>query len=92
MKIMDTDKFITTAENRADQVLGYLYDGLSTKVYDGDADTVIHNIKTVLDLKSLIKSLYERGTVTISNLNWNNFYDAATAIDSSCQGRRIIEN
>ena len=85
--LVDIDSLMKAAQKRAEDVLDFLYDGLSTKVYDGEACEMITHIKNVLDMKSLIVAVHERGSVTIGNLSWDKFFKSSLAIDQSVENR-----
>ena len=87
ISLLNIDDFIKNAISKATDVLDFLYMGLSTKVYDGDACHVIDVVKSLLDLPKLVRTLHERGTVAVLNVTWDKFYTASLEMDEGLASR-----
>ena len=79
-QLLDLDKVIRTVTKRARGVTTFLMNGLS-KVYTEKDVTLIENMRRLLDLKSLSKTIQLHGAPNVASTKWRSFRDAAVFIE-----------
>ena len=80
--LLDEDKIITAVVQRAEDICDFLYNGLVTKVYRHEDEVMIKNVKTLLSNQNLMEMTINRGSLTVANLTWRKFLEAALFVDS----------
>ena len=79
-KLLDLDKVIRTVNKRATSVKTFLLKGLS-EVYKPADVTLIENIRRLLDLKSLSRTIQLHGAPNVASTKWRNVRDAVVFIE-----------
>ena len=79
-KLLDLDKVISTVNKRATSVTTFLLKGLS-EVYKPADVTLIENIRRLLDLKSLSRTIQLHGAPNVASTKWRNVRDAVVFIE-----------
>jgi hypothetical protein len=74
---VDRSDVIETVNKRATEVVSFLLVGLKEKVYSNKDVIIINNLRTVLDLKIIMKKIKIFGSCRVSDLGWRNFCDIA---------------
>jgi hypothetical protein len=90
-KLLNIESVIKMVVKRAIDVVTYLHNGLEQKVYTKQDIRLIENIRRLLDLQALARSVSQHGAATVAALRWKSFLEAATYMSSS-RGEEITDS
>ena len=79
-KLLDLNKVVTVVFKRASSVTTFLLRGLS-EVYTSTEVTLIENIRRLLDLKSLSRTIQLHGAPNVASTKWRNFKEALLVME-----------
>lgn len=72
-----TEPLVKTVANRAKEVVTFLLEGLSTRLYGSKTVTMVNHCRKLLSLNSDLVRIKTNGAAHVSSLGWSSFKSAA---------------
>jgi hypothetical protein len=85
--VLDLGKVIKTVNERAGIVTTFLHNGLSNDVYSNTDVIYLDNIRRLLDLKKIVKSIDQYGAASVSSNQYRSWLDAAKFLENDLFAR-----